>query len=287
MARKGLFIGMVTLDLVYLSSKLPGNNQKVVASDYTVAAGGPATNAAVTFSYLGNQATILGVVGTHPITHLIRGDLESQGVAIADLDPTTPQPPPVSSIIVTQATGDRAVISLNATKMQIRRNQLPAAVDLVVDLVLIDGHQIEAGCAIAQLAKDNNIPVVIDGGSWKPGFEKVLPFVDYAICSANFYPPGCSTSEEVIAYLAAAGIPHIAITQGEKPIQYLSRGVSGELPVSQINAVDTMGAGDVFHGAFCHYILEQNFTDSLAAATKIASHSCQFFGSRRWMQPDS
>jgi sugar/nucleoside kinase (ribokinase family) len=235
---------------------------------------------------LGNQATILGVVGTHPITHLIRGDLESQGVAIADLDPTTPQPPPVSSIIVTQATGDRAVISLNATKMQISSNQLPAALDLVVDLVLIDGHQIEAGCAIAQLAKDNNIPVVIDGGSWKPGFEKVLPFVDYAICSANFYPPGCSTSEEVIAYLAAAGIPHIAITQGENPIQYLSRGVSGQLPVPQINAVDTMGAGDVFHGAFCHYILEQNFTDSLAAATKIASHSCQFFGSRRWMQPD-
>jgi len=287
MPRKGLFIGMVTLDLVYLSSKLPGNNQKVVASDYTVAAGGPATNAAVTFSYLGNQGTILGVVGTHPITHLIRGDLESQGVAIADLDPTTPQPPPVSSIIVTQATGDRAVISLNATKMQISSNQLPAALDLVVDLVLIDGHQIEAGCAIAQLAKDNNIPVVIDGGSWKPGFEKVLPFVDYAICSANFYPPGCSTSEEVIAYLAAAGIPHIAITQGENPIQYLSRGVSGQLPVPQINAVDTMGAGDVFHGAFCHYILEQNFTDSLAAATKIASHSCQFFGSRRWMQPDS
>jgi sugar/nucleoside kinase (ribokinase family) len=287
MAKKGLFIGMVTLDLVYLSSKLPGNNQKVVASDYTVAAGGPATNAAVTFSYLGNQATILGVVGTHPITHLIRGDLESQGVAIADLDPTTPQPPPVSSIIVTQATGDRAVISLNATKMQISSNQLPAAVDLVVDLVLIDGHQMEAGCAIAQLAKDNHIPVVIDGGSWKPGFEKVLPFVDYAICSANFYPPGCSTSEEVIAYLATAGIPHIAITQGENPIQYLSRGVSGELPVSQINAVDTMGAGDVFHGAFSHYILEQNFTDSLAAATKIASHSCQFFGSRRWMQPDS
>jgi len=287
MPRKGLFIGMVTLDLVYLSSKLPGNNQKVVASDYTVAAGGPATNAAVTFSYLGNQATILGVVGTHPITHLIRGDLESQGVAIADLDPTTPQPPPVSSIIVTQATGDRAVISLNATKMQISSNQLPAAVDLVVDLVLIDGHQMEAGCAIAQLAKDNHIPVVIDGGSWKPGFEKVLAFVDYAICSANFYPPGCSTSEQVIAYLAAAGIPHIAITQGENPIQYLSRGVSGELPVSQINAVDTMGAGDVFHGAFCHYILEENFTDSLAAATKIASHSCQFFGSRRWMQPDS
>ncbi len=287
MQRNGLFVGMVTLDLVYLSAKLPGNNQKVVASDYTVAAGGPATNAAVTFSYLGNKSTILGVVGIHPITHLIRDDLESHGVAIADLDPTTTQPPPVSSIIVTQSTGDRAVISLNATKIQISSHQLPAEIDSGVDVVLIDGHQMTAGCAIAQLAKHNNIPVVIDGGSWKPGFEKILPFVDYAICSANFYPPGCSTSEEVIAYLAGVGIPHIAITQGEKPIQYFNRGVSGQIVVPQINAIDTMGAGDVFHGAFCHYILRQNFTDALEAATKIASHSCQFFGTRQWMQPGS
>jgi sugar/nucleoside kinase (ribokinase family) len=229
----------------------------------------------------------MGVVGTHPITHLIKSDLESHGVAIADLNPSSTQPPPVSSIIVTKATGDRAVISLNATKMQISSNQLAAELDSGVDLVLIDGHQMTVGYAIAQLAKDNNIPIVIDGGSWKPGFEKILPLVDYAICSANFYPPGCSTSEDVIAYLAARGIPHIAITQGEKPIQYLSLGKSGQMLVPQINAVDTMGAGDVFHGAFCHYILQQNFTDALAAATKIASDSCQFFGTRRWMQPDS
>lgn len=283
MPRNGLFIGMVTLDLVYLSAKLPGNNQKIVASDYTVAAGGPATNAAVTFSYLGNQAQIMGVVGTHPITHLIRADLESHGVTIADLDPTTIKPPPIASIVVTQSTGDRAVISLDAPKMGISSNQLPTALDMGVDLVLIDGHQMTAGDVIAQSAKNNNIPVVIDGGSWKPGFEKILPFVDYAICSANFYPPGCSSSEEVIAYLAATGIPHIAITQGEKPILYFSCGVSGEISVPQINAVDTMGAGDVFHGAFCHYILEQNFTDALTAATTIASHSCQFFGTRQWL----
>jgi sugar/nucleoside kinase (ribokinase family) len=284
MARKGLFVGMVTLDLVYLSEKLPGSNQKVVASDYTIAAGGPATNAAVTFSYLGNQATIMGVVGTHPITHLIRGDLESYGVAIADLAPSSTQPPPVASIIVTKATGERAVISLNATKVQVSSNQLPADIDSGVDIVLIDGHQMAVGYAIAQSAKAKNIPVVIDGGSWKPGFEKILPFVDYAICSANFYPPDCNSTEQVMAYLTALGIPHIAITQGEKQIQYFSCGVSGQLPVPQINAVDTMGAGDVFHGAFCHYILQQNFTDALAAATKIASHSCLFFGSRQWMQ---
>jgi hypothetical protein len=84
--------------------------------------------------------------------------------------------------------------------------QLPTTIGLdVVDLVMIDGHQMLVGFAIAQIAKDNNIPIVIDGGSWKPGFEEILPFVDYAICSANFYPPGCTTCEEVIAYLAAMG----------------------------------------------------------------------------------
>ncbi|HEY9892298.1 MAG TPA: sugar kinase [Candidatus Sericytochromatia bacterium] len=283
MPKHGLFVGMVALDLVYLSAKLPGNNQKVVASDYTVAAGGPATNAAVTFSYLGNQAKILGVVGIHPITHLIQSDLENHRVTIADLNPTNTQPPPIASIIVTQATGDRAVISLPAPKIEININQLPVVFDSEVDIVLIDGHQMEAGYAIAQWAKNNHIPVVIDGGSWKPGFEKILPFVDYAICSANFYPPGCTSSEEVIAYLAAAQIPHIALTQGEKPVLYFNRDASGQLPVPPIQPVDTMGAGDVFHGAFCHYIIQQDFTEALASATKIAADSCQFFGTRQWM----
>ena len=47
---KGLFVGLVTLDLIYLAESPPKNNQKLVADDYLVAAGGPVTNAAVAFS---------------------------------------------------------------------------------------------------------------------------------------------------------------------------------------------------------------------------------------------
>lgn len=64
---QGLFVGLINLDLIYLVKHLPQANQKVVASDYAVAAGGPATNAAVTFSQLGNQGAVLGVLGAHPI----------------------------------------------------------------------------------------------------------------------------------------------------------------------------------------------------------------------------
>ncbi|MFB2770889.1 sugar kinase [Pelatocladus sp. BLCC-F211] len=281
-----LFVGLVTLDLIYLAQSPPQNNQKIVAADYTVAAGGPATNAAFAFSHLGNQAKVLGIVGSHPMTHLIRGDLQKYQVEITDLDPTTTNPPPVSSIIVTQTSGERAVVSINAVKTQANSQAIPADILQNVDIVLIDGHQMTVGIEIAQTAKANNIPVVVDGGSWKPGFDKLLPFVDYAICSANFHPPNCQSEEEVFHYLRQLGISHIAITHGEKPIKYLIQetGVSGLIDVPKTAAVDTLGAGDIFHGAFCHYVLRENFLDALASAAKIAAFSCQFFGTRHWME---
>lgn len=284
--KTGLFVGLITLDLVYLTATYPAQNQKVVASDYAITAGGPATNAAVTFSYFGNQTTILGALGNHPITHLIRADLEKYNVRIKDLDKNRDEPPPVSSIITTQNTGNRAVISINATKSQISREAIPPEIINNVDIVLIDGHQMAASLEIAKLAKSNNIPIVIDGGSWKPGFEEILPFVDYAICSANFYPQNCQNQAEVFAYLSEQNIPHIAITQGEKPIKYFSKGKSGNIEIPKINAVDTLGAGDIFHGAFCHYILNTEFTEALANATNIAADSCQYFGTRQWINEE-
>lgn len=284
MTYQGLFVGLATLDLIYQSEQLPGKNQKLVACDYLIAAGGPATNASVAFSYLGNPATLLGVVGKHPMTHLIYSDLEQHCVRVEDLNADWSASPPISSIITTPSTGDRAVISINATRVQVSPSRIPQGLLSQANIVLIDGHQMAVGAAIAQQAKAKKIPVVIDGGSWKPGYETVLPFVDYAICSANFYPPGCSSQAEVFAYLKHMGIPHIAITQGEKPIVYRSFDQNGQIPVPKIQAVDTLGAGDIFHGAFCHYILQTSFLDSLTKAAQIAARSCQFFGSRQWMK---
>jgi sugar/nucleoside kinase (ribokinase family) len=281
--KTGLFLGLATLDLVYLAEKPPGENQKVVASDCTIAAGGPAANAAVTFSYLGNEALWAGVLGTHAIAQLIRADLAEYNVRIIDLEPGRSHSPPVSSIIVTEATGDRAVVSINATKSQVDRQAINPDILTSVSIVLLDGHQIAASKEIAQLAHSKNIPIVLDGGSWKPGLEAILPFVEWAVCSENFHPPNCYTSQEVFAYLSAAGIPNIAITRGEKSILYLSNGSYGSIEIPQIQATDTLGAGDIFHGAFCHYILENNLIDTLTAAAKIASHSCKIFGTRGWM----
>jgi len=281
MAKQGLFVGLVTLDLVYLVTDLPQRNQKIVALEDSVTAGGPATNAAVTFSYLGDLATLLGSVGQHPSRQLVLTDLQT--VAIADLAPNRTQPTPISSILVTQSTGERAIVSCNAVQAQALVTAIPADILQGMEIILIDGHQMAVGQVLARQSKAQQIPVVVDGGSWKAGFEEVLPDVDYAICSANFRPPQCFTLTEVFNYLNALNIPHIVITNGSQPIQYFYQGMMGQIPVPEIQPVDTLGAGDIFHGAFCHFILRTDFLDALTQAAAVAGQACQSFGTRQWM----
>jgi sugar/nucleoside kinase (ribokinase family) len=284
MGHCGLFVGLTTLDLIYGVTQLPQANEKQVAADLAIAAGGPATNAAVTFRHLGNQAKLISAVGQHPLATLVHTDLATQQVELLDLAPQREEPPPLSSILVTQGTGDRAVVSRNAVNLPIARDQMPPNPLGGIDIVLIDGHQIEISVAIAQAAQHQNIPVVLDGGSWKPGLETALPFVDYAICAANFLPPGCAAQTEVMAYLEQAiASPSIAITRGGAPIKYRHQGTYGEILVPAITPIDTLGAGDVFHGAFCHWILQTSFPEALTRSAKVAASACQSFGTRQWL----
>jgi sugar/nucleoside kinase (ribokinase family) len=125
---------------------------------------------------------------------------------------------------------------------------------------------------------------VFDGGSWKPETEGLVRFVDTAICSSDFLPPDCSGEDEVIEYLHAAGVPQIAITKGADPIRYITGASSGIIQVPRVDVVDTSGAGDIFHGAFCFYTATgSSFVDSLGEAARIAAESCRFRGTREWM----
>jgi sugar/nucleoside kinase (ribokinase family) len=278
-----LFVGLTTWDLIYRAEAPPRPNQKIVASDFIAAAGGPATNAAIAFQHLGGQARLMSGLGKSAIAPLIHNELKNLGLQHYDLLPNSDALPPLSSIIVTESTGDRAVVCLNATKTPAVALDIPEGLLALmpsVDIVLLDGHQIEVGGAIAAIARDLGIPVVLDGGSWKPGLEKLLPWIDYAVCSANFHPP----EGETFDYLSKMGIGAIAITRGNQPIDYFYK-QRGTIDVPIIHPVDTLGAGDIFHGAFCSAIARQHgFVEALAIAAQVAAHACQFFGTREWMQ---
>jgi sugar/nucleoside kinase (ribokinase family) len=152
-------------------------------------------------------------------------------------------------------------------------------------VVMVDGHYMEACQAWAVAARACGTPVVLDGGSWKEGTEALLNSVHTAICSADFMPPGCSSRNEVIQFLKSCGVANIALTSGSAPIEFLCGQSSGSIRVSEVDVVDTMGAGDILHGAYCYFAsMGRDFVDSLTQAAGIASQSCRYPGTREWMK---
>jgi sugar/nucleoside kinase (ribokinase family) len=279
----GIFVGLSTIDLIHSVDEFPSANTKAVARSQEILVGGPATNAAIAFSHLGGSAVLLTPVGRHTLGTLVKEELQSYGVSLVDLAPEFDMPPPVSSVWVNQR-GDRTVVSVNATRLELPPPHVDRSILQHANVVLVDGHSIEACGAWAEAARGAEIPVVLDGGSWKPGTEQLLRFVDTAICSSDFRPPGCANEDYAIEYLRSVGVRQIAITKGAEPVRYMTGASSGTIEVPRVEVVDTSGAGDIFHGAFCFYTATgSSFIDSLRKAAEIAAKSCRFNGTREWM----
>ena len=287
MKPRGLFVGITTVDLQYLVDAFPEVNLKTNSNQFHLSTGGPATNAAVTFAYLGGRSGLYSAIGQHAFTRFIREELALYDIDIVDLSPGSSKLPTFSSIITTKSSGDRSIVTFTADKAAYSKSDFPQIYVDDFDILLVDGFQMQISQLISAQARKNGIPVVLDGGSWRNGMESLLKFVDVAICSAVFRPPGSqpdSQPTEVLDYLAASGVTYSAITRGEKPILFYDGDKQGELPVKQVNVVDTLGAGDIFHGAFCYYFAGLNdFEWALGEASRVAAKSCEFFGTREWM----
>jgi sugar/nucleoside kinase (ribokinase family) len=118
----------------------------------------------------------------------------------------------------------------------------------------------------------------------KEAMDTLLGSVDTAVCSADFHVPEYAGSSQVIDFLKSRGVREIAITAGSKPITRVTERHSGEVPVPQIPVVDTMGAGDILHGAYCWYATQGlAFPEDLRRAAAIASEPCRYSGTRAWM----
>ncbi|MDQ0604279.1 sugar/nucleoside kinase (ribokinase family) [Streptomyces canus] len=287
---EGLFIGLCTLDVIQLVDHAPASNEKLTSRRQTIAAGGPAANAAVAFSHLGGAARLVTAIGSHPLGLGATADLHRLGVTVADLTPDSTEPPAVSSIMVTASTGERAVASTNATGHRVTPPDDLDALVAACDIVQFDGHHMELAVSAAHIARAVGRPTVLDAGSWKDGMENLLPSIDVTVCSADFHPPGTNTPTETLRFLHEHGVRWSAVTQGAEPIVWRGPDDGGTVDVPTVPVTDTLGAGDFLHGALTHHLAlrghltSQHFTEALRAAAAVASRACTSFGTRAWLQ---
>jgi sugar/nucleoside kinase (ribokinase family) len=284
---RGVFVGLTTLDTVYRVAAMPAVNEKVVASGQELAAGGPAANAAVTFAALGGRVSLVTALGGHVLARYAADELTGRGVRLVDAVPTADPAPAVSSIYVMEATGDRSVVSVNATAMQA---PAPGELESIVagaDVVLVDGHHPELALAAARLAGEHAVPVVLDAGSWKPVLEELLALVDVAVCSADFAVPAAAAEAGTVAdALRRWRVTATVVTHGGEPVRWWWGDASGEVAVPRVAVRDTLGAGDAFHGAFAYAVAAAPAAapaDALAFAARVAALRCTVAGPRAWL----
>ena len=115
------------------------------------------------------------------------------------------------------STGERSVVYSNTDLRKLRSDAVNESLLEDMDVLMLDGYFLPQAVQLAGWARSLEIPVVLDGGSWKEGLEELLPLVDYAICSDDFYPPGCTDKAAVIDHLRGHGLARIAITRDGHP----------------------------------------------------------------------
>ncbi|MGW4243622.1 PfkB family carbohydrate kinase [Nocardia sp. NPDC004722] len=281
-----VFVGLSTLDLSYAVDRYPLEDTKTRADGLFLGAGGPAANAAITHAFLasGRHTMLVTALGEHALAQSIRADLRARGVEIRDEAAGETGRPPVSSIVVAAETGTRTIVSTDGSGMDpypsLESHYLDDA-----DIVLVDAHYPRLAFEAADAARD--VPVVLDGGRWREDVHrKLLPDIDIAICSSAFTPPELDgDADAVIDFLHATGPQLVAVTNGGGAIRYSSPEGRGVIEVAADGIVDTLGAGDILHGAFCYFHARgEDFPLALRHAAEVATLSCRFPGTREWMR---
>lgn len=281
----GVFVGLATLDVIHRIAKPPAVNQKITSTAQFVAAGGPAANAAVTFAALGGDATLVTALGDDPVAELIRADLAKYDVRVVDAATGTTRAVPVSAVSVVESTGDRSVVSLDAVNSDAAP---PGDLDDLVagaDVVLVDGHHPLIAHAAARLAAARETTLVVDAGRWKPAMSDVLAYVTDMVCSNDFRVPGADDAKSTAAALVRSGVRTVVTTHGGDPVEWWSEGESGSVLVEPVVVVDTLGAGDAFHGAYSYFSTQaqSSVAERIERSTRVAALRCSVVGPRAWL----
>jgi sugar/nucleoside kinase (ribokinase family) len=286
-APRGLFVGLTTVDVIFSFTRFPKEGTKNTADRYAIAAGGPASNAAVAFSHLGGTAHLISALGKSNLAALAKRDLKCYHVHHIDLTETRVDDPAFSAIAISEESGSRTILTSPAIDDDLRsadNGEGWASVVDNVDIVLLDGHQTRVAEVIASRAKESGKPVVLDSDLYKPGLEAFLSMVDVAIFGKSFAVCGTEDSVDLLKYFASYGIADVVATNGARPIRFLSGGAMGRVDVEPVHAVDTLAAGDFFHGAFCFGLTQGlSLEKALRLASNVAGRSVSNFGTRAWM----
>jgi sulfofructose kinase len=274
-----LCVGHASFDLTMSVDHHPAADEKTFASSLTACGGGPAANAAVTASRLGFKAGFAGYVGNDLWGEQQVRELRAEGVNTEFIlrgEDATP-----ISVILTKPDGQRTLVNYNKNTGQLPARHVKLSY-LTPKIILFDGHEPALSLALVKQARKRNIPTMLDAGSLHKGTLALKEQVEYLICSQKFALQFTRQDNPLRALHEMSWLaPYVVITLSNYGLVWKSPGATGNLPAFEVSAIDTTGAGDVFHGALAVRIaIGGDWEESLLYASAAAALSCTRLGAR-------
>ena len=283
--KKVVGLGACVLDTLINCDKYPTEDTKQKAKSVFISGGGPVGNALVVMSRLGVQAEVIGGFGCDEAGKYLLEDFKKYKVGIENATVLDGETSFTSYIILAEDKATRTCVFDRGSVPDNPECLRLSAIDEAAVLHL-DGNYLESAITAAKYAKEKGVKVSLDAGGLYAGIERLLPYVDILIPSAEF-ALGITKKQTIEAAMYALNEKYapeiLVVTDGSNGGYYWKNGQAVHYDSVKVKAVDTNGAGDTFHGAFvAAYCEDKNVEECCVFASKVAAYKCTQTGARTY-----
>ncbi|MGJ0532016.1 sugar kinase [Methylocystis sp.] len=272
-----LFIGHAYIDVTMRAPRMPLGDQKALAHDYAVSFGGNAVTAGFACAKLGHPVDLLTTLAPDWLGHMFMDMAHTYGI---DVHPRRVARSSLS--FVWPNDGKRAILrARDDTYLQ----GVPRLDISETRLLHLDGHMADAALHYAKGVRARGALVSLDGGALRPCIEELTGYVDVAVVAEKLCEQMSLSELDMLGWLKSKGCRIGGVTTGEKGmLWYDEEGEISQMPslaVPHELIVDTSGAGDVFHGAYCASYLarpDAPWREHFEFARAASAHKIQHLG---------
>ncbi|MGB6692506.1 MAG: ribokinase [Terracidiphilus sp.] len=286
MTKPIVVVGSINMDLVARTRTIPRPGETVTGIGFETTPGGKGANQAVGASRLGSSVKMVGMVGEDVFGQALIENLSGAGVGVWAVDRVT-GPSGVAPILVAE-NGENSIVVVPGANGKVDCAYVDKNAELIrgAGMVLLQLEiPMETISRVLEICAEANVPVMLDpapAASLPEGTWRRVAWFTPNETEAAFYLHDAADAETAARELLALGVRGVVLKRGAEGayVADASRRADWVRPF-KVEAVDTVGAGDCFNGAFAVALMEGN--DPFAAA-RFASAAAAISVTRRGAQ---
>lgn len=277
-----LLAGVAVIDFIFMLDRMPRAAEKYRARDAAVSGGGCAANAAVAVARLGGQASLAARVGADMVGDMIVAGLEAEGVDCSRVRRFEGCRSSFSSVYVDGA-GERQIVNFRDVSLSFDAAWLAAEIPSRFDAALGDTRWPQGSALALRAARERGVPGVLDAEAPIAEARDALHAASHIAFSMQGLRDHCGHADVARGLRQAAEETGawVCVTDGANGVTCLAQGELSHVAAFPVDAVDTLGAGDVWHGAFALGLGEgMDERRAVRFANAVAATKCTRFGGR-------